>query len=125
MCFYSSKSRRSIDMLRSVHDTLKITKTNAAAVNHQDDYERYRSLLREAAAAHDLANNLQALQLSANCERPATGITMQLLHFVAWRDWGVIRTNPVLENTFVLFFVCLAQQLAFSDIALDLALFAR
>lgn len=47
---------------------------------------------------------------------------MRLIHFVAWRDWGVIRTNPVLENTFVFFYLVLYHRYPLGEIATDLAM---
>ena len=47
----------------------------------------------------------------------------QLLHFVSWRNWGVIRTNPVLENTFVFWYLFLDQNQPFLSVVIELAQF--
>jgi hypothetical protein len=43
--------------------------------------------------------------------------------FVRWRQWGVLRLNPVFENTFVFFFVFLVDRARLSAVYIDLGLF--
>jgi 4-hydroxybenzoate polyprenyltransferase len=43
--------------------------------------------------------------------------------FLRWRQWGVLRLNPVFENTFVFFFVFLFERAPLSAVYIDLGLF--
>lgn len=43
--------------------------------------------------------------------------------FLTWRQWGVLRLNPVFENTFVFSYVFLVERTPFSAVYIDLGLF--